>query len=109
MLAAPGGAGSILCPGYTETNFMPYLERLSCQQGAVPEHAAEIDATENPLSIESTQLVGAYTADFRTTRSRRSRSTRWTQSPRWRAIPAMRHPRRRTDSPLGACCITGNT
>jgi aerobic C4-dicarboxylate transport protein len=30
----------------------------------VPELPSEIDATENPLSIESTQLVGAYTADF---------------------------------------------
>jgi aerobic C4-dicarboxylate transport protein len=30
----------------------------------VPELPAEIDATENPLSIESTKLVGAYTADF---------------------------------------------
>lgn len=22
--------GQFLCPGYTETNFMPYLEKLSC-------------------------------------------------------------------------------
>jgi len=30
----------------------------------VPDLPDEIDATENPLSIESTKLVGAYTADF---------------------------------------------
>jgi hypothetical protein len=30
----------------------------------VPDLPDEIDATENPLSIESTTLVGAYTADF---------------------------------------------
>ena len=30
----------------------------------VPDLPDEIDATENPLSIESTELVGAYTADF---------------------------------------------
>ena len=31
---------------------------------AVPDLPDEIDATENPLAIESTELVGAYTADF---------------------------------------------
>ena len=30
----------------------------------MPDLPDEIDATENPLSIESTKLVGAYTADF---------------------------------------------
>ena len=27
--------GQFLCPGYTETNFMPYLEKLSCVPLAV--------------------------------------------------------------------------
>jgi aerobic C4-dicarboxylate transport protein len=30
----------------------------------VPDLPAEIDATQNPLAVESTELVGAYTADF---------------------------------------------
>ena len=39
----------------------------------VPDLPDEIDATENPLSIESTKLVGAYTADFHHHRTRRTR------------------------------------
>ena len=31
---------------------------------SVPELPAEIDAAANPLAVESTRLVGAYTADL---------------------------------------------
>ena len=31
---------------------------------SVPDLPSEIDAAQNPLAVESTQLVGAYTADF---------------------------------------------
>jgi hypothetical protein len=39
-------------------------DRKVLNKEQVPDLPDEIDATVNPLSIESTKLVGAYTADF---------------------------------------------